>query len=132
MATNVSWNQPGQIISRKAEAVTSAYRIIVNGTNDDQAQQASGTGTAFLGISIPGSGPDPSGMAEVGDTFDIALGGVVAVKYGDTVAKDDQLTSDSVGRAITASSGHFLIGIAQTAGVLNDLGSCLIDKQEKP
>ena len=68
--------------------------------------------------------------AVVGDRIDGVRLGIAEVEYGGTVAAGDPLTSDASGRAVVAApaagSNVRLIGFAEVAGVLGDIGSVFI------
>lgn len=126
MATQQLTNIPKDIKSKKAGGVVNAYRILKFGADDEHVVHASAASDKLIGISIPGSGSDTSGMADEEDMVDFATSGIPAVEYGDTVARGDELTSDADGRAVVAAGGNFVIGIAYNSGVRGDIGSCKI------
>jgi hypothetical protein len=57
--------------------------------------------------------------------IDVHKGGIGEVEYGGNVTKGDFLTADSQGRAVVASTGNRIIGIAEESGVLGDISSYL-------
>lgn len=61
-----------------------------------------------------------------GDRFDMYVSGIVPVEYGGNVAFGDLLTSDGQGRAIVATVGSRIIGVAQEAGAIGVIGSVLL------
>jgi hypothetical protein len=61
-----------------------------------------------------------------GKELQLAYGGVVKVKYGDTITAGNKLTSGADGRAEVAASGDHVIGKALVAGVDGDVGSMLV------
>lgn len=126
MATQQLTNIPKDIKSKRAGGVISAYRIIKFGDDDETVVQADAVDDAFVGITIPGSGSDVSGMVEEGDMIDFATSGIPAVEYGGVVTRGDNLTTDSQGRAITAGATDNVIGVAFNSGVSGDIGSCRI------
>ena len=71
------------------------------------------------------------GAAVANDRIDIVRSGISEVEYGGTIAAGDLLTADASGRAIVATAGAGtnvrVIGVAEVAGVLGDIGSLLID-----
>lgn len=122
-------NRPGHIISKKAGGVISAYRILKFGSDDEHVIQATAADDVLIGVSIPGSGSDPSGMVDEDEILDMATAGTPAVEYGDTVTRGEKLTSDAQGRAVPAAGGNNVIGTAMNSGVANDIGSVQIDRQ---
>jgi hypothetical protein len=59
-----------------------------------------------------------------------SIGNIADVEYGGTVARGDPLTSDASGRAVTAAPGaganSYIVGFAEVAGVIGDIGSAYI------
>ncbi|REM14738.1 DUF2190 domain-containing protein, partial [Mycobacterium tuberculosis] len=68
--------------------------------------------------------------AVAGDRIDGVRLGIAEVEYGGAVAAGDPLTSDASGRAIVAApaagANARLVGFAEVAGVLGDIGSVFI------
>lgn len=50
---------------------------------------------------------------------------IMAVEYGDTVTKGDSVTTDSVGRAVTAVAGQYVNGVALESGAVGAIGTIL-------
>ena len=69
-------------------------------------------------------------FAASGDRIDVVRSGMTPVIYGGTVAAGDLLTSDASGRAVTAAPGAgvnaYVIGQAEIAGVVGDIGSMTV------
>ena len=116
---------PGLSKSYSAEAAIAAYRIVKFGAADGGVLQAAAAADKSIGVT------DRIAAAVAGDRVDIARSGIAEVEYGATVAAGDLLTSDSVGRAIVASAttgtNIRVIGVAEVAGVLGDIGSLMLD-----
>lgn len=66
-----------------------------------------------------------SAPAASGRAVDLAVDRVIPVEYGDTVTKGDSLTTDSVGRAVTATTGQYVNGIALVSGTVGMIGEML-------
>lgn len=105
-------------VNRTASGAVSPYRVVVP-SGDGQVAQASAATDALSGVAGQ-LGADP------GDRIDIHYAGIVPVEYGGAVAVGDRLTADANGRAIKATAGTNVIGIAQEAGSTGVFGSLLI------
>ncbi len=113
-----------------AEAGITQYRIAKFGAADGGILQASASTDKLIGIA-KGMGMASREAAFVAtDRVDVTRSGIEEVEYGGTVAAGDLLTSDANGRAITAAPGAgvnaFVIGQAEVAGVVGDIGRCLV------
>lgn len=106
-----------------AEAVIAPRRIVKHGTADDKIIQAAAATDKLLGVTseVP---------AAIGEHTDVVKNGLVDVEFGGTVTRGDPLTSDAVGRAVvaapTAGVNNRLIGFAEVAGVVGDIGQMQI------
>ena len=86
----------GLIKSFTAESAVAAYRIVKHGAADTVVAQATAVTDSLLGVT--------SQLAGVINTrVDVVLGDSTDVEYGATVTRGDWLTTDSVGRAVTAA-----------------------------
>lgn len=101
-----------------AAGAISEYRIVKFGAKDRDALQATTASEKFAGV----AGLPKGTNAVAGDPMDVIKSGVADVTYGGTVSAGDFLTSDAQGRAVVAAVGDFIIGVAQVAGVVGDLG----------
>ncbi|MCW5666485.1 MAG: DUF2190 family protein [Piscinibacter sp.] len=110
--------------SYSAEAAIAAYRIVKFGAADGGVLIAAASTDKLVGIN------GRIAAAAAGDRIDIERSGIALVEYGGTVAAGDLLTSDASGRAIAAAPGAgvnaYVIGQAEVAGVVGDIGSCLV------
>lgn len=108
-----------------AEAAIAAYRIVKFGAADGGVLQAAAATDKLVGVT------DRLAAAVAGDRIDVVRSGITEVEYGGTVAAGDLLTADASGRAIVATaaagSNVRVIGVAEVAGVVGDIGSMLID-----
>jgi hypothetical protein len=105
-----------------AGAVVAENRIIKHGSGDKLAVQAAAGADKLIGV----AGVPKGVTVASGEPFDVIRSGVANVEYGGTVARGDVLTADADGRAIVATDGSRVIGIAQVSGVSGDLGGVLI------
>ncbi len=110
------------VITKTAEGgVIPPYRLVVSGSADGLLALATVATSPFIGVSTE-VGADDDGTVEA------FIEQIPNIEYGDTVLIGAKLTSDSVGRAITATVGQNIIGIAMVAGVVDDIGEVLIDR----
>jgi len=111
--------------SYTAEGVIPAYRIVKFGAADGGVLAAAAATDKLIGVN------DRLPFAVSGDRGDVVRVGIAEVEYGGTVAAGDLLTSDASGRAIvaTAAAGSNIrvIGVAEVAGVVGDIGSLCIE-----
>jgi len=118
-------NNPDLIKNFICEGAISPYRIAKFGSADDKLLQATASTESLIAVSTNLGG-------ESGKRADFILSGIGEVEYGGTVARGDYLTSDSVGRAVTAAPAAGvnanIIGKAMASGVLGDIGSVEINK----
>jgi len=121
-------NNPGLIKNLIAAAVIAAYRIVKFGADDAHVAQGAAATDALIGVT------GQLGAAAAEDRIDITLSGTVYVEYGGAVTRGDPLTSDAVGRAVTAAPAagvnNRTIGFAMSSGVLGDIGSVDISKNQ--
>lgn len=101
-------------------------RIVKFGADERTVVQAAGAAATEFMFGVA----DMIGAAAAAEPQDVILEGVATVEYGGTVAVGAMLTSDSVGRAVTAApaagTNNRVIGVAMVAGVVGDLGAVLI------
>ncbi len=112
------------IKSTSAEGAVGAYRITKAGAADGNVLQAAAATDKLNGVN------SRIAIAAAGDRGDISRVGIAEVEFGGVVTYGDPLTSDAVGRAITAApaagANVRIIGFAEVSGVLGDIGSLLI------
>ena len=117
-------NIPGLVTPFRAGGAIGKRRLVIHGAADGVALQAAATTALLIGVTtdIP---------AASGETVDVIRDGLADVEYGGTVARGAFLTSDSVGRAVAVTlpvaAGTYVIGTAEVAGVLGDIGSVAIN-----
>lgn len=106
-----------------ATSAVTKRRLVKIGAADGAIVPATGATAGILGV-----------VADVGaaanERTDVHLSGVVDVELGGTVTRGDTLTSDSVGRAISATMGSgtavYTVGVALESGVSGDIISMLL------
>lgn len=109
--------RPDLIMSFLASTLIAAHRIVTFDTDDNTVITASSETNALLGIS-------DLGADNAGDRLDVIMDDICEVEFGGTITRGDLLTSDSVGRAVTATiAGSRIIGIAMVSGVIGDIGT---------
>lgn len=115
----------GLIKNYTAEAAIAAYRIVKFGAADGGVLQAAAVGDKLIGVT------DRLAAAVSGDRIDVTRSGIAEVQYGGAVAAGDLLTSDADGKAVVAApaagANVRIIGVAEVAGVLDDIGSMAIE-----
>jgi len=105
-------------------AVASAFTICKPGADDDTFSLATGATDQLIGIF-------QHTTSAVGDIVRIMVtSGISSLLYGGTVTRGDPLTSDALGRGITAVAGQNIIGYATVSGVVGDIGTCLLSRQD--
>lgn len=101
--------------SRIAAAAIAGYLIVKPGAGTNDAVISTAATDKHLGTADELDTPQ-------GEMVDINLAPIGTVRLGGTVAAGDLLTSDANGKAVaTTTPGHRYIGIAEQAGVANDL-----------
>lgn len=115
----------GLIKNYTAEGVIPAYRAVKFGAADGGVLVAAAAADKVIGVT------DRIAAAAIGDRIDVVRAGITEIEYGGAVAAGDLLMADASGRAIVAAAGAGInvrvIGVAEVAGVLGDIGSLMID-----
>lgn len=140
------------IISRRASGVITPNRILkLDSSNQFTVLQATSAKEVLLGVAyftgrsfrryqynpqndfVPSSTPgdvsvrgDAPPDAIAGDMVDLVCGGIAPVEYGGNITVGQWVTSDLMGRAVSAYFGANVVGIATTNGSLGTLGSILV------
>lgn len=106
-----------------AAAALKAHRIVKPGADDGDVLPAASAGDALIGV-------NDAIAVESGERCDIVRQGIANVEFGGAVNRGALLTADDQGRAIAAvvTPGVLvrLIGIADVAAVVDDIGTMLI------
>lgn len=99
---------PSAIISEKAGATMAEPAFFIVKYDSNGAVVKAGAGECALGVVIPMN----SESVAVGDSIDIQVKDIGYVKAGAAIAKGAAITSDVNGKAVTATSGKFILGYA--------------------
>ena len=114
---------PGLIKSFTAEAAVAAYRIVKHGSTDFAVVPATAVTDSLIGVTGQVAGA-------ITTRVDVSINDTVDVELGATVTRGDWLTTDSVGRAVTAAPAagvnNNVIGKAMQSGVVGDIITVLL------
>ena len=102
-----------------AGGAVSPHRIVKYGDADGKVVQSAAAGDAHVGVSGRAS-------AASGRRVEIARTGIADIEYGANVARGALLTADGDGKAVTATDGNRVIGIAEVSGAAGDIGQVLL------
>ena len=109
--------------SYRTTAAVAPYRIVRQTTSNTNVAQSSAAADAHIGVST-------SVASLANDHCDVIRAGIAEVEYGGTITRGALLTSDAQGRAIVATAAAGvnvrIIGQAEEAGVLGDIGSVFL------
>jgi hypothetical protein len=103
--------------AQKAQVAINNYLIVKPGTAADE-------------VTLAVAGDKPFGIAQVesqlnapgaGDVVEVAVYGGAYVKLGGAVARGDSLKPNAASKAIVGAAGDWCIGIAEEAGVADDV-----------
>jgi hypothetical protein len=107
----------------KAEAATPAFTVVKFGAADGAVLPAAAVADKLFGVSTDVA-------ALLGERCDVIVSGLADVLFGGVVTRGDLLTTDALGRAVTAvpaaGVNNRIIGTAFVSGVLGDVGAVLI------
>ena len=110
--------------SYDAEGAIADHTIVKVGAADGGVLAATASTEALIGVT------DAPGGVVSGDRVDVVRAGIADVLYGGAVALGDWLTTDASGKAVAAAPGAGVnanvIGRAEVAGVLNDIGKVML------
>jgi hypothetical protein len=116
-------NNPGLIKTFVAGAAITKRRIVKFGSSDDAVIQGAAATDSLIGVTTEVDSAS-------GERVDVILSGAADVEFGGTIARGALLTSDSNGKAVTASpsagANNRVIGIAAVSGVSGDIGSVIL------
>lgn len=108
----------GLVKNYVAGGAIAANRIVKHGAGDTLMVQAAAATDKSVGV----ADADTASGARV----DVVMSGTADVQYGGTVARGDLLTADANGKAVVASTGNRVIGVALVSGVAGDIGEVLL------
>lgn len=106
-------------LAKTASGAIAPYRIVKGTATDGVVAQSAASTDKMVGC---------SGQVGAADTerLDIETAGICSVEYGDTIANGDPLTSDVDGKAVPATPGDRICGVAMEKGDLGAIGSMLL------
>ncbi len=110
----MSWRNPLLDKTYTAGGTINPYRLVKFGGADDILLQAAAASDALIGAS------GQVGAAS-GEVLDVTLVGVAEVTCGGSVTRGNMLTSDADGKAVVASDGNIIAGLALKNGSANDV-----------
>ncbi len=107
----------------KAEAATPAFTVVKFGATEGSVLPAAAVADKLFGVSTDVA-------ALIGERCDVIVSGLADVLFGGVVTRGDLLTTDALGRAVTAvpaaGVNNRIIGTAFVSGVLGDVGAVLV------
>ncbi len=109
--------------SFNAAGTIPAYRIVKHDGTDGDVVVATDATDKMFGV---------SGLLDkvADETVDVVVVGVTLIEYGGNVTRDDLLTCDAEGKAVTASpaagENNRVVGIAMESGIESQIGSILL------
>lgn len=113
------------IVNYVAGAAVAPFRV-VKLSSDTAVIQSAAAADFHVGVCV-----QPAGAAS-GARLDVSVDGPTDVEFGGTVTRGDLLTTDSVGRAITATAAAGvnvrIIGIALVSAVVGDIGRIVVSQ----
>lgn len=92
MATKFTEEHILQRISRAAQATVTTRRFVKANSSDHEQCNPASTNEAALGVALNGG--------SAGEQIEIATHGIVMVDAGGTIALNDEVVSDSAGKAV--------------------------------
>lgn len=112
-------NHPELIHNFTAGGAIGAHRIVKFSSADTEVLQATAATESLIGVTTEVG-------SSSGERCDVILSGVAEVEYGGGVTRGARLTTDASGKAVAASAGNRIIGIAMVSGSSGDIGSVLL------
>jgi hypothetical protein len=103
--------------AQKAEVAITDYLIVKPGTDADEVTLAVVDDKPFGVAQVAQQLNQPG----INDVIEVAVYGGCYVKLGGTVAKGDSIMSDAASKGIAGTSGKWCVGVADEAGVANDV-----------
>lgn len=114
------YGEPGVVKGYVASAEVNPNRFVKFGATEGSYLQAAAASDAICGASAPDR---IVGIDGVGDVIHTEIG---AVQAGGNITRGTLLTSDANGKAIAASSGNRIGGMALRSAVLDDVFPVLL------
>lgn len=107
---------PSAIISEKAGAAITEPAFFIAKFDSNGAVVKAGAGECPLGVFTPNNAE----TIAIGDGVDIQVKDIGYVKAGAAVTKGAAVMSDANGKAVTATTGKFILGFALSAASAAD------------
>ena len=109
---------PSAIKKEKAGAAMTEPAFLIAKYDANGAVVKAGAGDCALGVFIPNN----DDAVAVGDGIDVQVKDIGYVKAGAAITKGAAIMSDANGKAVTATSGKFILGFAlATASAADDV-----------
>jgi hypothetical protein len=103
--------------AQKAEVAITDYLIVKPGTDAEEVTLAVVDDKPFGVAQVAQQLNQPG----INDVVEVAVYGGCYVKLGGTVVKGDSIMSDAASKGIAGTSGKWCVGVADEAGVANDV-----------
>ena len=109
----------GLIVGYSTEGEVKGCHVVCHGEEVGSVKQATAATDKLLGVSTRVT-------TNATEHTDVVRSGLAPVTYGDTVKRGDPLTADALGRAVKATSGNIILGIAEEDGEVDEVGSVFL------
>jgi hypothetical protein len=110
----MSWNIPSLVLNYTSGAAVGANRI-VKLASDTTVIQGATTSDGLIGVN------NELAATASGQSLDIVMGGVAEVEAGGSITRGDLISSDTIGRAVTATEDNRIIGVALKSASTSDI-----------
>jgi hypothetical protein len=110
----MSWNIPSLVLNYTSGAAVAANRI-VKLASDTTVIQGAAAADALIGVT------NELAATASGQSLDIVMGGVAEIEAGGSITRGALITSDTVGRAVTATEDNRVIGVALKSASTSDI-----------
>jgi hypothetical protein len=110
----MSWNIPSLVLNYTSGAAVAANRI-VKLASDTTVTQGAAAADALIGVT------NELAATASGQSLDIVMGGVAEIEAGGSITRGALITSDTVGRAVTATEDNRVIGVALKSASTSDI-----------
>jgi hypothetical protein len=110
----MSWSIPDITVNYTSGAAVAANRI-VKLASDTTVIQGAAAADALIGVN------NELSATASGVSLDIVMGGIAEVEAGGSITRGALITSDTIGRAVTASEDNRVIGVALKSASTGDI-----------
>jgi hypothetical protein len=110
----MSWNIPSLVLNYTSGAAVAANRI-VKMASDTTVIQGAASSDSLIGVNTE------LASTASGQSLDIQMGGIAEIEAGGSITRGALVTSDTVGRAVTASEDNRVIGVALKSASTSDI-----------